>query len=97
MKKGNSEPLTASQKAALKKLEAMSDETIDYSDMPPIDDWKGAVRGAFFKPVKKPLSLRLDADLIDYFMRSGGDKKGYQTRINAALREYVSRHKQKHA
>jgi len=97
MKKGNSKPLTASQKAALKKLAAMPDDTIDYSDMPPIETWKGAVRGAFFKPVKKPLSLRLDADLIDFFMRDGGDKKGYQTRINAALRDYVSKHRHRPA
>jgi len=33
--------------------------------------------------------VRLDADLIDWFKASGS---GYQTRINAALREFVLRH-----
>jgi uncharacterized protein (DUF4415 family) len=47
------------------------------------------VRGAFYRPVKKPVSLRLDADIVDWFQRQG---TGYQTRINAVLRDYVERH-----
>lgn len=48
-----------------------------------------AVRGGFYRPVKHLTSLRLDADLLAWFQRGGN---GYQTRINAALREYVERH-----
>jgi len=51
------------------------------------------VSGAFYRPVKRPLSLRVDADVIDWFQRQG---QGYQTRMNSALREYVERHR-KHA
>src|SRR5271157_1446961 len=44
------------------------------------------------EPGKVRITIRLDEDLIDYFGtiadRSGG-KVGYQTLINAALREYV--------
>jgi uncharacterized protein (DUF4415 family) len=67
----------------------MPDSTIDTSDMPPMTDFSEGIRGAFFRPIKKPLSLRLDADIIDWF-RQGGE--GYQSRINAALREYVKQH-----
>ena len=37
-----------------------------------------------YRPVKKPVTLRLDADLVAWFQRDG--KQGYQTRINEALR-----------
>jgi uncharacterized protein (DUF4415 family) len=38
--------------------------------------------------VKMPVYIRLDPDIVEFF-KSGGP--GYQTRINAALREYVGR------
>ncbi|MGO9171603.1 MAG: BrnA antitoxin family protein [Rhodomicrobium sp.] len=91
MKKGNPAPLSAGQKAELEALAAMPDSEIDTSDIPPVTDWSGAIRGAFYRPIKKPLSLRLDADIVDWFQRQGA---GYQTRINAVLREYVE-HQQK--
>ena len=37
-----------------------------------------------YKPVKKPVTLRLDADILSWFQRDG---RGYQTRINEALRK----------
>ena len=88
MKKGNPTPLSAEQKAELEALAAQPDSEIDTSDIPPVTDWSGAIRGAFYRPIKKPLSLRLDADIVDWFQRRGA---GYQTRINAVLREYVER------
>jgi hypothetical protein len=54
-----------------------------------VTDWSGAERGALYRPVKRLTSLRLDADLLEWFKRGG---EGYQTRINAALRKYVERH-----
>jgi uncharacterized protein (DUF4415 family) len=39
-----------------------------------------------YKPVKKPVTLRLDADLLAWFRRDG---RGYQTRINRALRKVM--------
>jgi uncharacterized protein (DUF4415 family) len=88
MKKGNPAPLSAEQKAELEALAALPDSEIDTTDIPPVKDWSGAIRGAFYRPIKKPLSLRLDADIVDWFQRQGS---GYQTRINAVLREYVER------
>jgi uncharacterized protein (DUF4415 family) len=89
MKRAKTRQLTAEERAALDAVAAMPDSQIDTSDMPEVTDWSGAVRGALFRPVKRLTSLRLDADLLEWFKRGG---EGYQTRINAALREYVQRH-----
>jgi uncharacterized protein (DUF4415 family) len=89
MKRGNPEPLTTELQAELDALAAMPESEIDSTDMPPITDWSHAVRGPFYRPIKRPLSLRVDADILDWFQRQG---QGYQTRMNSALREYVERH-----
>jgi len=91
MKRGNPEPLTPELQGELDALAAMPDAEIDTTDMPPINDWSNAVRGAFYRPIKRPLSLRVDADIIDWFQRQG---RGYQTKMNSALREYVERHRE---
>jgi|WetSurMetagenome_2_1015567.scaffolds.fasta_scaffold1758724_1 uncharacterized protein (DUF4415 family) len=93
MKRGNPEPLTAKLQAELDALAVMPESEIDTTEMTPITDWSMAVRGPFYRPIKRPLSLRVDADVIDWFQRQG---QGYQTRMNSALREYVERHR-KHA
>jgi uncharacterized protein (DUF4415 family) len=88
MKKEISKVYTAAQKRDLKALAAMKDEDIDLSDIPEQLDWSGAKRGMFYKPIKQQLTLRLDADVVDWFKRQG---EGYQTRINAVLRKHVGR------
>ena len=65
-------------------LRRMKNEEIDVTDIPEIKLWSKAVVGRFYRPIKKPLTLRLDADVIGW-LRSHG--KGYQTRINNLLRE----------
>ena len=62
----------------------MKDSDIDYSDNPDVsnENW------ALFEPFsveKKPITIRLDADVVEYFKSMG---KGYQTKINAVLKEY---------
>ncbi len=68
------------------KLENMSDQDIDYSDIPPLDkDFfkKGKLR----LPKSKPLiSIRIDPDVLEWFKSQG---TGYQTRMNAVLRMYM--------
>jgi uncharacterized protein (DUF4415 family) len=91
MKKGSSDQLTPVQRAELAALAALPDEQINTRDMPEQRDWSGARRGLFYRPIKKQLTLRLDADLIEWFKVNKADGEGYQTRINSALREYVSR------
>jgi uncharacterized protein (DUF4415 family) len=42
---------------------------------------------SYFKPIKKPVTLRLDADVLAWFKKRG---RGYQTRINLALRKAMA-------
>ena len=68
-----------------KRLAEMSDEDIDTSDIPELGD-------DFFNnaqlrmPAKKSVTLRLDEDVLE-FLKSEG--RGYQTRINKLLRNYM--------
>jgi len=49
--------------------------------IPPLPEWPG-----YYRPIKKPITLRLDADVLAWFQRQG---RGYQTRINRALRKLM--------
>lgn len=76
--------------SVLKELAALSgksDEDIDYSDIPDTSDqdWSGAVRGKFYRPLKQQLTVRIDADVLEWLKSNG--EKGYQKRLNAILRE----------
>ena len=42
----------------------------------------------FYRPLKKPVTVRLDADVLAWFKKDG---RRYQTRINAALRKVMER------
>lgn len=83
--------LTTEERAAIEAVRNLTDDQIDTSDMPEVTDWSGAIRGALYRPVKKPTTIRLDADVLAWFKAHGGER-GYQTRINRALREYIGRH-----
>jgi uncharacterized protein (DUF4415 family) len=62
-------------------------------DAVPVDiDWSDAV--LVMPPRKKPISIRVDEDVLDYFRRQG---PGYQRRMNAVLRSYVEQRKKKRA
>lgn len=82
--------LTQEREAELKALSQISDDAIDYSDIPQLsaDFWQNAVRGKFYRPVKTQTSVRIDADVIDWLKGQG---KGYQTRMNAILRDAMIR------
>ena len=41
-----------------------------------------------YRPMKRPVTLRLDADVLAWFKKDG---RRYQTRINAALRKMMER------
>jgi uncharacterized protein (DUF4415 family) len=45
---------------------------------------------AMYKPLKKPVTLRVDADVLAWFKKAG---RGYQTRINRALRKVMNEEK----
>jgi uncharacterized protein (DUF4415 family) len=89
-------PMTAARKRRFEKLARMPDSEIDFSDIPELTEkfWKHAVRNPYYRPIKKQLTLRLDADVIAWLRRKG---KGYQTRANNLLREAMIRDLQKKA
>ena len=74
------------------RVRAMTDEAIyeatkddpDWEGLMDID-WSDAV--IVYPIVKKAISLRLDEDVLDFFKATG---KGYQTRMNAVLRHYMT-------
>ena len=86
----NELPLMSQERA--EELKSMSDEDIDYSDIPPLDE-------EFFKKAKlvqrKPkteqISIRIDTEVLEWF-RNHATEKGYQTLINDVLRTYVTHH-----
>ena len=86
----NEIPLMSKERA--EELKSMSDEDIDYSDIPPLDE-------EFFKKAKlvqrKPkteqISIRIDTEVLEWF-RNHATEKGYQTLINDVLRTYVTYH-----
>ena len=94
-----SKPLTEEQIDELKALAARPDSAIDYSDIPALDEafFAHARQGTLYRRIKKQTTLRLDADILDWFKRHAKDGKGYQTDINAALRAYVTAQEQKAA
>jgi uncharacterized protein (DUF4415 family) len=77
--------LTAEDIASLEALAARPDSEIDFSDIPELteEQWKTAVRGNFYRPVKQQVTARVDADVLAWLKSQG---KGYQSRINAILR-----------
>jgi uncharacterized protein (DUF4415 family) len=82
--------LSIQNKVEINALADNPDDEIDYSDIPPTEDalWTDAVRGKFFRPLKTQASVRIDADVMEWLKRPG---KGYQTRLNAILREAMMR------
>ena len=75
-------------------LAAMPDEEIDTSDIPEITDWSKAVVGRFYRPVKETVTIRLDADVLDWLKQGG---KGYQTRVNTIRRAVMEQKRKKAA
>jgi uncharacterized protein (DUF4415 family) len=54
------------RKRELDLLARRPDSEIDYSDIPPATEkfWQNAVRNPFYKPVKKQVTVRIDADIL---------------------------------
>jgi uncharacterized protein (DUF4415 family) len=95
MRTGHSKKLTDEDEKELAALREMRDDEIDLSDAPEVSPSTRGVRGRFYKPVKQHLSLRIDADVVDWFKHSGDDVRGYQSRINKALRDYMEAQEQR--
>lgn len=71
-------------------LEAAIASDPAWADIP--RDWYKHATPYCPKEHKKQVTLRIDPDILDRFKRQG---RGYQTRINAALRAFVEAHERK--
>jgi uncharacterized protein (DUF4415 family) len=76
--------LSRKQAKELAALARLPDDKIDLSDAPELPNWTNALVGKFYRPIKRPVTVRIDADILAWLKRSG---PGYQTRINSLLRQ----------
>lgn len=88
--------VTPQMRRELTRLASVSESKIDLSDpdMPDVSDWDGFVRGKFYRPVKEPVTIRIDSDVLAWFKSLGGK---YQTQINRVLRGHMLQRSRKHA
>ena len=90
-----SNKLSEQSRHELAALAARPDDAIDLTDLPETQasDWQGATRGEFYRPIKQQVTVRIDADVIDWLKQQG---QGYQTRLNSilrqAMREQIKQH-----
>ena len=97
----------AGLRSNLKKVDAHPISRAEYDEIPELPDafftegrlfqdgkpvMRG-IRGLQKSPVKKQLTLRLDAEVADAFRATG---PGWQTRLNNALREWLAAHHPAH-
>jgi uncharacterized protein (DUF4415 family) len=75
--------LTKQQKRDVRAIAAKRDEDIDFSDAAAVVDWSQSEIGKFYRPAKKPVTMRLDSDVIAWLKADG---RGYQTKANWLLR-----------
>ena len=79
-------PLTQAQQDDLNRMAAAPDDNVATDDMPELTDAQlaGMRQGAFYRPVKTQITARVDADVLAWLKSQG---KGYQSRMNAILRD----------
>jgi len=81
---------SAARKRALAEIDAIPENGIDTSDIPELTakQMRSAMRGLLYRPMKTPVTIRLDRDVIDWLKSQG---PGYQTRVNRLLRTEMLR------
>ena len=82
--------MTAEMRREPAALEAMPDGQIDFSDIPERDGAGTVHVGLHYRPGKKSVTIRLDEDMVKWFKAKG---KGWQTKMNWALRLYFASHR----
>ena len=77
-------PISDGERRQWQRLADMPDSRIDLSDAPEAAAVPSKVDvGRFYRPIKQPVSLRVDADVLAWFRMRG---KKYQTYMNEVLR-----------
>jgi len=82
--------MSKASKTDWKRLVEQGDDAIDTSDIPELGD-DFFHRAQLRVPAKQTVTIRLDADVLEWFKAQGS---GYQTRINQLLRRYMEAHQQ---
>ncbi len=74
----------------IESLKKLADENIDFSDIPELnfDKLDKPIIGKFYRPIKTPISIRIDADVLAWFKAHSH----YQRLINKACRSYMIQH-----
>ena len=83
----NPPPLTAEQEEEIRRLAAMPDSEIDFSDIPELDCASGVVvRDPFARPPTKSKvkEFLVDSDIIYWVINQAGER--YMDKLNAMLR-----------
>jgi uncharacterized protein (DUF4415 family) len=75
--------VTAAMREAYAKRDKRQDSTDPENPTLPPEAWEGAIIGKYYRPLKTPIALRIDADVLAWLKSQGA---GYQGRINAILR-----------
>ncbi len=79
--------MSSLSKTNYNKINKLSDNDINYSDIPETDEEFWSDAQVLFPSKKTHLSIRLDDDIVSWFKQFG---RGYQTKINAVLRSYIA-------
>ena len=77
---------STSTKSDLRQVDRLSDDEIDYSDSPALDDSFFSRPLVDWPPRKESVTIRLDSDVLAWLKSQG---RGYQSRINRLLRRYM--------
>ena len=82
--------LSRAQLDDLARIAALPDDEIDTADIPeaPVENWAHSRRGDLYRPIKRSVTIRLDADVLAWFKEHAANG-GYQTEINRILRRHV--------
>ncbi len=80
--------LSSKLKDEAAKLLAMPDEEIDYSDIPKLSDEQLEQFSRYYRPIKKHLTLRIDADVLAWFEKHNN----FRDLINQICRIYMRQH-----
>ena len=81
---------TKKQKTETRKQASITYWEAHAFTLPDTVDWNKAIVDKYYRPVKKQITLRLDADTLEWFKTQDGK---YQTRINQVLRRYMEFHR----
>lgn len=73
------------------RIDSMTDEEIDTSDIPPLDDEFFAAAKWRMPQRETAVTLSVDEDVLKWFEAQGAE---FQQRINAALRIYAEAHQE---